>query len=199
MGQKPHPTRGAAPTAGAGGLASRRAKSHYGGMRKLRRTRSWIACLAVLALAGSGCNDTPTGNAFPDLEIFLVEPLDFDWPGKETGATFLSQRGTFSAVANTRVAWSLRMEAIPADPNDPRFRWAEGKGPPLLKKTAEFQERIWFSWRRDEVFGGTWPFAVGDTCVATLHYGTYSDNQQVTVLRFVIGGGILEDEEEPSP
>jgi len=168
---------------------------------RTKNARAWMSFLALLAVAGLGCNDNPTGNAFPDLEVFLVEPLDFDWPGKENGAVFLSQRGTFSALANTRVEWSLRMEAVPADPDDFRFNWADGLGPPLLKQTATFQDRIFFSWRRDEVFGGRWPFAVGDTCTVELRYGPQlnADTEQVTYLRFVIGGGVLEEEEEPTP
>jgi len=167
-----------------------------------KRSRAWVSCAVALAATAWGCTEGgPAGVGFSDLDVQLIEPLDFDWPGKADGVPFDSQRGQFSATANTRVEWSLRMEAIPASATDPRFSWTDGLGPPLLKQTATFQERLFFSWRRDEVFGGRWPFAVGDTCVAVLRYGPSLDNgtDRETVIRFVIGGGILPDEDDPTP
>ena len=167
-----------------------------------KRGRVWTCCVVVVGAMAIGCNERgPTGVGFPDLDVQLVQPLEFAWPGRDDGVPFVSQRGTFSATANARVEWSLRMEAIPTDPSDPRFAWANGLGPPLLKQTATFQERLYFSWRRDEVFGGRWPFAVGDTCVAVLRYGPSLDNDTVreTVIRFVIGGGVLPEDDDPTP
>ena len=167
-----------------------------------KSARVWMCGVVALAAAGLGCQEGgPAGVGFPDLDVQLVEPLDFDWPGRDDGVAFVSQRGQFSATANTRVEWSLRMEAIPTNPSDPRFSWADGLGPPLLKQTATFQERLYFSWRRDEVFGGRSAFAVGDTCVAVLRYGPSLGNETAreTTIRFVIGGGILSEEDDPAP
>lgn len=153
----------------------------------------FVALLVPLVLA---CNESdPVG--FDELQVDLVQPFTLWWPGQEEGAPFLSQNANFSAVANTRVYWSLRIEAIPRDPEDPRFRWSDGLGPPMKSYRSGFQDRILIKgWNRADVFAGRWPFAVGDVCTATLRYGPLLDGEteRVTQIRFVIGGGLLEEE-----
>ncbi len=96
----------------------------------------------------------------------------------------------------------MRITGVPADPNDPRYTWDHGVGPPLFTWGGEnFQDEILFSWRPHDVFPGRSPFARGDTCTAVLRFTPFefdTDEEQMATLRFVIGGGVLE-EEEPTP
>jgi hypothetical protein len=152
--------------------------------------RRLLARFAAAALLGSaGCEDerTPTGTESAT-GIHLVAPLTLDWTGKDSGVPFLYD-GVFHARAAMRASWDFRLEARPADPDDPRFGWRNGLGPPLYKQTVTFQEELLFSWNIGSVFAGRNPFALGDTCTATvkLRPALAAGEEAKAVLTFVIG------------
>ena len=91
------------------------------------RPRAWVvavvACMAGLSLLA--CEETQTNVSNG---LLLPVPLTLEWAGKELGAAFLNE-GVFRARANLRARWRFRLEAKPADPDDPR--WHGQMDPPL--------------------------------------------------------------------
>lgn len=166
-------------------------------MRTLPRIRRGFSLMLgfALALAAAGCNDGPASSGFDDLDVRLVVPLTLDWSGKDEGRPILFG-GTFRAQANTRVEWRFELTAIPADPDDPRFNYAQSLEEPRFVKTATFQEGIQFSWSPQMTGATRWHFAIGDTCTATVTaMPELADSERHNaVFRFVLGGGELPDE-----
>lgn len=152
-----------------------------------RRVRSRVVTavgVCGLALTLLACEDTQTSVSNG---LLLPVPLTLDWNGKDLGAPFDS-RGTFQARANLRAIWRFRLEAKPADPDDPR--WHGQDGPPLYTTEFSSQDRILFSWRTTDVNPGRYPFARGDTCTARVTLQPELDPAEAdkAVYTFVIGG-----------
>ncbi len=153
----------------------------------LFRFRSWaVAAVGACGLSLSllACEDTQTNVANG---LLLPSPLTLDWNGKELGAPFDS-RGTFQARANLRARWRFRLEAKPANPDDPR--WHGQDGPPLFSTEFSSQDRILFTWRTTDVNPNRYPFARGDTCTARITLEPTLDPAEApkAVFTFVIGG-----------
>ncbi|MFQ5600283.1 MAG: hypothetical protein ACE5G2_06985 [Candidatus Krumholzibacteriia bacterium] len=153
------------------------------------RVASALLLGTILCVALCGCEDDGPTALGGSLRVVMEQPLTLSWSGKELGVPFRFD-GVFSARANTRVSWRFRLEAKPADPDDPRFNWSTGLGPPLYKQTATFQDAILFSWSTDTVFSGRNFFAAGDTCTATVTLTPQlaAEESDEAVFTFVIGG-----------
>ncbi len=150
------------------------------------RRRAGVVAVAVCgaALFLLACEDTQTNVSNG---LLLPVPLTLEWNGKELGAPFDNQ-GIFHARANLRARWRFRLEAKPADPDD--SRWHGQMGPPLYTTEFSSQDRIQFSWNTGVVNGYRYPFALGDTCTAsvTLEPALDPAESPKAVFTFVIGG-----------
>jgi len=150
------------------------------------RRRAWvvavIACGAISLLA---CDDNTQTNVSNGL--LLPVPLTLEWAGKELGVGF-GNEGTFLARANLRARWRFRLEAKPADPDDPR--WHGQMDPPLYTTEFSSQDRIQFSWNTSVVNGYRYGFARGDTCTASVTLEPALDPAEASkaVFTFVIDG-----------
>jgi hypothetical protein len=161
-----------------------------------RIRRSFSLSLGLgLALAAAGCSDNPASSGFEDLDVRLVQPLTLIWNGKDQGAPIVSG-GTFRARATARVEWRFELTAVPADPDDPRFNYAQSLEEPRFVKTATFQDGIQFAWNPGMTGATRWAFALGDTCTAkvTATPKLADSETQNAIFRFVLGGGELPDE-----
>ena len=141
--------------------------------------------MAALAVAVLACEDTPST---PASGLVLAEPLNLDWFGEDVGAPF-DTRGVFHARANLRARWKFRLEARPADPDDPRWQPSE-LDPPLFTTEFSSQDRILFTWRTTDVNAHRHSFARGDTCTArvTLEPALAPGEEEKATFTFVIGG-----------
>ncbi|HZM17156.1 MAG TPA: hypothetical protein VFE28_14235 [Candidatus Krumholzibacteria bacterium] len=151
---------------------------------RLRQGRAVLACMAALGTAVLACEDTPST---PASGLVLSEPLNLDWLGEDSGVPF-DYRGVFHARANLRARWKFRIEARPADPNDPR--WHGEADPPLYTTEFPSQDRILFTWRITDVNPNRNYFASGDTCTArvTLEPALAPGEEEKATFTFVIGG-----------
>jgi hypothetical protein len=143
-----------------------------------------LGVLVVMTAALCACDDTSSPAS---QGLLLEQPLTLGWAGKDSGVPFES-RGVWSARANLRARWKFRLEARPADPDDPR--WHGSLDPPVYSTEFSSQDQILFSWDTGMVNANRYAFSRGDTCTAqvTLEPALDPGEAVKAVFTFVIGG-----------